>query len=61
MRLKEISRETFFESEEATTINNILIDIVGHSGLSAAFVSLGYDLKEIERAKNIFKIVYKVF
>ena len=60
-QLKEIDRESFFNSDEADLINDLLIDIAGRASLGAVLKSLGYNYDEVLRAKEVFKIAYRGF
>ncbi len=61
MRLKEMDRESFFNTDEARLINDLLIDCVGRGGLGAVLKTLGYDFEEVKRAKEVFKLAYMGF
>ncbi len=61
MRLKEMDRESFFNTDEAMTISSLLVDFVGRSSLGAVLKSLGYNYEEVLRAKETFQLMYKGF
>ena len=60
-QLKEIDRESFFGSDEAMLINDLLIDATGRASVGAVLQTLGYSFDDIERAKNAFMLAYKGF
>ena len=56
--ITETNKDNFFNSEEASLINDLLIDAVGRSSLGVVLKTLGYSFEEVEKAKNTFKSIY---